>query len=61
MKVAYQQNFPLGKKLAIIFLDKVFPLIFADNMWVSEEELKWEGDISSFYNIKKFALASFYK
>ena len=45
----------------MIFLDKVFPLIFADNVWVCEEELKWEGDTWSFYNIRKFALALFYK
>ena len=28
---------------------------------VTEEELKWEDDIWSFDNIRKLALASFYK
>ena len=33
LKVAYQQNFPVGKKLTILYLAKEFPSGFAVNVW----------------------------
>ena len=60
IKVAYQQNFPVGKKWQLFFWLKCFHWVSLLIM-VSDEELKREDHISPFDNVEKFGIALFYK
>ena len=55
LKLVYQQNFPLVKKLAVHFFGQSVSIEFQCLYMVSvvsEEELKWQNDIWSFTNEK---------
>ena len=54
LKVMYQQKLPVKKKLAILFWVKWFHrvLLLLYECMITEEELRLESDIWSFYNFK---------
>lgn len=51
LKVAYQQNFPVGKSSNSFYSQSAF-IEFRCYCMVRKEELKWEDHIWSFDNIK---------